>query len=131
MEILNVLAATVGAYTFSAVWYIVFSKQWVPSTGMPVDQNGKPMGNGSSMPFVIGFVAMLCVAGMMRHVFQMSGVNSISEGIGGGFGIGAFIITPWMVMNYSFSQRNPMLSLLDGVNSVVGCTIMGLILQVF
>ena len=131
MEILNVLAATVGAYTFSAVWYIVFSKQWVPATGMPVDQNGKPMGNGSSMPFVIGFVAMLCVAGMMRHVFQMSGVNTMSEGIGGGFGIGAFIITPWMVMNYTFSQRKPMLSLLDGVNSVVGCTIMGLILQVF
>ena len=131
MEILNVLAATVGAYAFSAVWYTVLSKQWVTATGMPVDQNGKPMGNGSSMPFVIGFVAMLCVAGMMRHVFQMSGVNSISEGIGGGFGIGAFIITPWMVMNYSFSQRKPMLSLLDGVNSVVGCTIMGLILQVF
>ena len=131
MEILNVLAATVGAYAFSAVWYTVFSKQWVTATGMPVDQNGKPMGNGSSMPFVIGFVAMLCVAGMMRHVFQMSGVNSISEGIGGGFGIGTFIITPWMVMNYSFSQRKPMLSLLDGVNSVVGCTIMGLILQVF
>ena len=131
MEILNVLAATVGAYAFSAVWYTVLSKQWVTATGMPVDQNGKPMGNGSSMPFVIGFVAMLCVAGMMRHVFQMSGVNTMSEGIGGGFGIGAFIITPWMVMNYSFSQRNPMLSLLDGVNSVVGCTIMGLILQVF
>ena len=131
MESLNVMAATAGAYAFSAFWYIIFSKQWVAATGMPVDQNGKPMGNGSPMPFVVGFIAMLCVAGMMRHIFQMRGVDTIGEGIGGGFGIGAFLITPWVAMNYAFSMRKPMLILIDGVNSVVGCTIMGLILQAF
>lgn len=129
MEILNVLAATVGAYAFSAVWYIVLSKQWVAAAGIPVDQNGRPVGNGSPLPYLIGFIAMLCVAGMMRHVFKMSGVDSISEGIGGGFGIGAFLITPWVAMNYAFSMRKPILTLIDGVNSVVGCTIMGLVLQ--
>ena len=131
MEILNVLAAAVGAYAFSAVWYIVLSKQWVAATGMPVDQNGKPIGNGSPMPYAIGLIAMIFVAGMMRHIFQMGAIDTLGKGIGAGFGIGAFIITPWVVMNYAFGMRKPMLMLLDGVNSVVGCTIMGLILQLF
>ena len=131
MESLNVVAAALGAYVFSAVWYTVLSKQWVAASGMPVDGNGKPVGNGSMMPFAIGLIAMIFVAGMMRHIFQMSGVDTLGEGLGGGFGIGAFIITPWVVMNYAFGMRKPMLMLIDGVNSVVGCTIMGLILQLF
>ena len=56
-------------------------------------------------------------------------------GVGGGaiagFGIGAFLITPWVAMNYAFGLRKPSLTLIDGVNSVVGCTIMGAVLNLF
>ena len=131
MEILNVIAAAVGAFAFSAVWYTAMSKHWIAAAGIPVDANGKPLGNGSLMPFVIGMIAMILVTGMMRHVLQLSGIVTPGGGLVAGFGVGAFFITPWVTMNYAFGMRKSSLALLDGVNAVVGCSIMGLILSLF
>lgn len=134
MGYFNVLAAAVGAFAFGAIWYTMMSKPWIAATGMPVDQNGRPMGNGSKMPFTIGFLAMLLVAGMMRHIFHTSGIASpggMRGGIVAGLGIGAFLITPWVAMNYAFAARDPKLTMIDGVNSVVGCAIMGAVLTLF
>lgn len=131
MEFLNVLAAAVAAFAFGAIWYTAMSKPWIAATGIAVDENGKPMGNGSSMPFVIGILAMIIVAGMMRHMFAASGITSVGGGAVAGFGVGAFFITPWVAMNYGFSMRKPALTVLDGVNSIVGCTIMGAVLNLF
>jgi Protein of unknown function (DUF1761) len=131
MEYLNVIAAAAGAFAFSAVWYTSMSKVWILAAGIPLDAQGKPMGNGSAMPFVIGIIANLLVAGMMRHVFQMGGIDTLGEGVLSGFGIGAFFITPWVTMNYGFSNRKPALAVIDGINAVVGCTIMGAVLTLF
>ncbi|MES2143100.1 MAG: DUF1761 domain-containing protein, partial [Pseudomonadota bacterium] len=107
MEIVNVLAAAIGAFAFGAVWYIAMAKPWIAASGVPIDASGRPMGNGSPMPFVVGFLAMIVVAGMMRHVFQMGGIDTFGEGALSGFGIGAFFITPWVAMNYAFALRKP------------------------
>jgi hypothetical protein len=131
MEFINVLAAALGAFAFGAVWYIAMSKPWVAAAEIAVDANGRPQGNGSVMPFVVGLLAMVVVAGMMRHVFASSGIVTVGGGLVAGLGIGAFLITPWMAMNYAFSMRKPALTVIDGVNSVVGCGIMGLILALF
>ena len=131
MEIINVLAAAVGAFAFGAVWYIAMSKPWMAAAGMAVDGDGRPQGNGSMMPFVVGIVAMILVAGMMRHVFASAGIVTIGGSTLAGVGLGAFLITPWVSMNYAFSMRKPALSVIDGVNAVVGCGIMGLILGLF
>ncbi len=131
MEYLNVVAAGAGAYVFAAVWYIAMSKPWMRAAGISVDASGRPIGNGSAMPFVVGVVAQIVVAGMMRHIFATSGIVLIGGGAVAGAGIGAFIIAPWVAMNYSFAMRKPALSVIDGVNSVVGCTIMGMILNAF
>ncbi|MBN8633321.1 MAG: DUF1761 domain-containing protein [Rhodobacterales bacterium] len=131
MEILSVIVAALAAFAFGAVWYMSMSKAWIAAAEIPVDAEGKPQGNGGAMPFVVGLVAMLVVAGMMRHIFAMSGLTTIGGGIMGGAGIGAFLITPWVAMNYAFGMRKPMLTVIDGVNSVVGCTIMGAVLNAF
>ena len=131
MEFLNVIAAALAAFAFGAVWYMSMSKAWIAAAEIPVDANGKPQGNGSMMPFVVGLLAMALVAGMMRHVFAMSGLTTIGGGIMGGAGIGAFLITPWVAMNYAFAMRKPSLTVIDGVNSVIGCTIMGAVLNAF
>ncbi len=131
MEYLNVIAAALAAFAFGAVWYRSMSKPWIAAAGIPVDADGKPPGNGSQMPFVIGLLAMILVAGMMRHIFATSNLTTIGDRIMGGFGIGAFLITPWVAMNYAFGMRKPALTVIDGVNSVVGCTIMGVVLNAF
>jgi Protein of unknown function (DUF1761) len=131
MEILNVIAAAIGAFAFSAVWYMTMSKQWIAASGIAVDAKGKPMGSGSAVPMVIGLIAMILVAGMMRHVFQISGIVTLGGGLVAGFGVGAFFITPWVTMNYAFGMRKSSLTVIDGVNAIVGCSIMGLILSLF
>lgn len=131
MQIFAVILAAVAAYGFGAFWYIRMSKPWMQAAGIPLDATGKPMGNRSPLPFIVGFVAEVLVAGMMRHIFVKAGLDTLPEGLMGGFGIGTFLITPWVTMNYAFAGRPYKLALLDAVNAVVGCTIMGVILSLF
>jgi hypothetical protein len=127
MEFLNVIAAAVAAFAFGAIWYIAMSKPWMAAAGLTEEQTKA----GGPMPFVVGLVAMVVVAGMMRHMLGTSGVTTVGGGAIAGFGIGAFLITPWVAMNYAFGMRKPALTVIDGVNSVVGCTIMGAVLNLF
>jgi hypothetical protein len=127
MEFLNVIAAAIAAFAFGAVWYIAMSRPWMAASGVTEAQQK----SGGPMPFVIGLVAMVLVAGMMRHMLGTSGVTTIGGGAIAGFGVGAFLITPWVAMNYAFAMRKPALTVIDGVNSVVGCTIMGAVLNAF
>lgn len=131
MEYLNVIAAAAGAFAFAAVWYIAISKPWIKAAGIPADAAGKPLGNGSALPFLIGFVALMVVAGTMRHLFAFAGIDTLGEGISTGAGIGAFFISAWVGMNYGFSMRPLALWLIDSVNAVVGCAIIGAILTLF
>ena len=131
MQFLVVILAAVVAYGFGAFWYIRMAKPWMAAAGVQMDANGKPQGSRSAMPFIVGFVAELLVAGMMRHIFVQAHLNTVGLGLMGGFGIGAFLITPWVAMNYAFAGRPFKLTLLDGVNSVVGCSLMGIVLGLF
>jgi Protein of unknown function (DUF1761) len=127
MEYVNVLVAAVAAFGFGAVWYILMGKAWMAAADVTAEQQK----SGGPMPFVIGLVAMVLVAGMMRHMLATSGVTSVGGGAVAGLGIGAFFITPWVAMNYGFAMRKPALTVIDGVNSVVGCAIMGAVLNAF
>jgi hypothetical protein len=131
MEFLNVIAAAVGAFGFGALWYTAMSKPWIKAAGIAVDDRGRPQGNGGPLPFIVGLLAMIVVAGMMRHTFAAAGIVTVGAGIIAGGGIGAFFIAPWVAMNYAFAMRKGSLSVIDGVNSVVGCAVMGAILTLF
>jgi Protein of unknown function (DUF1761) len=130
MEFLNVIAAAAGAFAFGAVWYMSMSKPWIAASGVATDAQGNPA-NAGPMPFVVGIVAMILVAGMMRHIFASAGIVTLGAGILAGAGIGAFFVVPWVAMNYAFAQRPAALTVIDGVNAVAGCAIMGLILTLF
>jgi hypothetical protein len=130
MEFLNVIAAAAGAFAFGAVWYIALSKPWIAASGVATDAQGNPA-NAGPMPFVVGIVAMIVVAGMMRHIFAGAGIATLGAGVLAGAGIGAFFVLPWVAMNYAFAGRPMALTVIDGVNAVAGCAIMGLILVLF
>lgn len=131
MEILNILAAAVGAFAFGAVWYMSMGKAWMAAAGIEPGPDGRPANGSDPMPFVVGIVAMIVVAGMMRHIFAMAGIDTVGKGVIAGLGIGAFFITPWVAMNYAFAMRSGRLTVIDSVNAIVGCAIMGAILMLF
>ncbi len=131
MEILNILAAAAGAFAFGAIWYMRVGKAWMAAAGIQPGPDGRPANGGSPLPFVVGIIAMILVAGMMRHIFVMASIDTVGKGMMAGLGVGAFFITPWVAMNYAFAMRSAKLTLIDSVNAIFGCAIMGAILMMF
>ena len=131
MGLMNVLAAALGGYVFGAIWYMALAKPWMQAAGIKMTADGKPDGNGSALPFVLSAVAMVLVAGMMRHIFALSDIDMISKGLVSGLGIGLFFIAPWTMINYAYAGRPFKLTLIDGGYAVFGCAIIGAILVSF
>lgn len=130
MELINVIAAAAAAYAFGAFWYMTLSRQWIAASGVACDADGKPA-NKSMIPFILSALAMLVVAGMMRHMFGMAGIDTVAEGLVSGLGLGAFIALPWIVINYAYADRPKALTYIDGGYAVIGSTIIGTVLALF
>jgi hypothetical protein len=81
MAFLSVVLAALGAFAFGAVWYMSLSKAWIKAAGIKVGADGKPLGGSNAAPFLIGFCAMVLVAGMMRHLLASAGVETVMGGI--------------------------------------------------
>ncbi|MCB1337969.1 MAG: DUF1761 domain-containing protein [Maritimibacter sp.] len=130
MEIVNVLVAAAAAWIFGAVWYMALAKPWVEASGIEVDDNGRPKGQ-SPTPFILSAIAMILVAGMMRHIISEAEIDTLLKGMMVGFGIGLFMISPWIMINNAYGMRPFKLTLIDGGYAVFGCTIIGFVLVLF
>ena len=130
MGLIAVLLAAVAGFATGAAWYMTLARPWMAAAGIEMGADGRPKG-GSALPFVISGIAMLLVAGMMRHVFFMSGISGVFEGLVAGLGIGAFFITPWVAMNYAYAMRPARLAVIDGGYAILGCGAIGLVLGLF
>ena len=131
MELVNVLVAAAAGFGVGALWYSVLAKPWMEASGVAVGSDGKPANSSDPMPFILGFIAMILVAGMMRHVFALSDINSMGKGLVSGFGIGLFLAAPWLLICYGFAGRSRKLVLIDGGYAAFGSAAIGLILTAF
>jgi hypothetical protein len=131
MGFIAVIVAALAGFAVGAVWYIALSKHWIAASGIRLGPDGKPDGGGSAMPFLVSGLAMLVVAGFMRHVFAMSGIDTLGAGLVAGLGVGLFFITPWLAMDYAYAARPAKLTVIDGGYAVIGCAVMGAILGLF
>jgi hypothetical protein len=131
MEIINVLVAAAGSWIFGAIWYMALSKPWIEASGIEVDENGKPTGGSTATPFILSAIAMVLVAGMMRHIIAESDITTLIKGIMVGGGIGLFMIAPWIMINNAYAMRPFKLTLIDGGYATIGSAIIGAILVLF
>lgn len=131
MGIMSVIVAAAAAWLFGAGYYMLLSKPWAEASGIKLDGSGRPAGRPSPLPFVLSAICMLLVAGMMRHVFTMSGIATIGGGLVAGLGIGLFFIAPWVMINNAYAMRPFRLTLIDGGYAVFGCAIIGAVLLLF
>ncbi|MEO3417128.1 DUF1761 domain-containing protein [Roseovarius sp. CAU 1744] len=131
MEILNVLVAAIASYAFGAAWYMTLSKPWMEASGVKVGDDGQPANKSNPVPYLIAFVMAVVVAGMMRHVFALSGIDSFGKGLVSGFGIGLFLASPWLATCYAFGGRPFKLTLIDAGYVTFGSAIMGAVLALF
>lgn len=132
MEVLSVVAAALVGFAYGAAHYMTLAKPWMKAAGIPMDENGKPMGDQRSpLPFILSGIAMLVVAGFMRHIFAMAGIDGAGKGLVAGLGVGLFLITPWIMINNAYPGRPFMLTVIDGAYATIGCALMGLVLTLF
>lgn len=130
MGFLAVIVAAAASFVYGAVHYMVLSKQWMAVSGVKLDEKGRPAGN-SPLPFILSGICMLLVAGMMRHVMAMSGIDTAGKGLLTGLGVGAFFIAPWTMINNAYGMRPFLLTVIDGAYAIIGCGLIGLILGLF
>ncbi|WP_299281428.1 DUF1761 domain-containing protein [uncultured Tateyamaria sp.] len=130
MGFLAVVIAGVAGFMFGAVWYTVFANPWMEASGVPV-KDGKPANSANPLPYITSIVGAILVAGMMRHVFVLSGIDSVGEGLVSGFGVGLFLVTPWIATFYGFGARPFRLVLIDGGYATFGSAVIGTVLTLF
>lgn len=131
MQWISVIVAALASYGFGAIWYMSLAKPWMAAAGVEADETGKPATDAGATPYVVAMVCSLLVAGMMRHVFVLGGIDGFGSGLIAGLGLGLFIAAPWIATNYGFAGRPFKLTLIDGGYATIGCSIMGAILGVF
>lgn len=130
MGLVAVLVAALAGFAVGAVWYMTLSKPWMKAAGVECDENGKPL-NTSKLPFLISAICMILVAGLMRHMFAMAGIDGAGKSFVAGLGVGLFFIAPWIAMNYGYAGRPRNLSIIDGGYAVFGSAVIGLVLGLF
>ena len=64
MGVLGVLLAAAAGFAAGAVWYMILGRQWMAAVGRTEEEI---KADRSPVPFVIGFLASLATAGMLRH----------------------------------------------------------------
>ena len=131
MEFLNVIAATVAGFALGAVYYGILANPWMDAAGIKRGTDGKPEGEQTPLIFASTFALQLIVAGMMRHVFALSGIESAGAGMVAGLGVGLFFITPWIAINNLYAGRPLRLTAIDGGYASIACAAIGLVLCLF
>lgn len=130
MGYLAVLLAAVASFAFGALWYGLLSGPWKEASGVTLDADGNPVNAKSPTPYVTSFVAMIVVAGFLRHTLVAVDADSFLNSVRWGAGVGLFFITPWITLNNGYSTRpQPFrLAMIDGGYATIGCAIMGAVL---
>ena len=130
---MGILAIIVGAalsFGFGAIWYGVFSDAWKETSQVPLDDEGNPQNMRSPVPYVTCAIALLLVAGMMRHSFATAGIETLGKGILSGAGVGLFFVTPWIALFNGYSMHSHKLTLINGAYATIGCALMGAALTI-
>lgn len=131
MEFVSVAIAGLAGFGFGAIWYTALAQKWMIASGVPLDDAGAPANRSDPVPYVTSLLGAILVAGMMRHVFELSGIDTVGKGLISGFGIGLFLVSPWIATFYSFGARPKILILIDGGYATFGCTVIGTVLMLF
>ncbi len=131
MQFVAVVVAAIANFAFGAFWYMTLAKPWMAASGVPVGPDGRPAGGMKPAPVIVSAITSILVAGLMRHIFALSGIDTLGEGLVSGLGVGAFFIVPWMAMNNAYGMRPAMLTVIDGGYAILGCGIIGTVLVLF
>jgi hypothetical protein len=133
---LSVTIAALAAWMFGAVYYGLLGKAWVEAQGKTMEafkqeQAAKKGSLATVAPFVLAFVAELIMAFVLFGILTHMGTFSIRAGIiSGAFCWFGFVLTT-IAVNYAFSGRRAMLTVIDAGHWLGVLLIIGAVLGAF
>lgn len=139
MNFLTMIAAAVAAWLFGALWYGMLGRQWVAAQGATMEEfKARQAANAGKLsgkiPFILAFIAQLIMAyvlyGLMKHVAHADPLTLRNGLISGAFVWFGFILTT-IAVNYAFSGRKAMLTVIDAGHWLGVMLILGAILGAF
>lgn len=131
-----VLVAAAVAWVFGAVWYNVLSTPWLAAQ----DKNPKQFQENMKMrrgtpafyaPFVLSFVAEFVMAWMLWGIMLHTGAFTLRAGLFSGLLIWFGFVLTTTAVNYAFSGRKPMLTLIDAGHWLGVLLILGAVIGAF
>lgn len=128
MGFLAVVVAGVAAFVFGAIWYTILAKPWMEASGVALNDQGVPANRSDPVPYITSLVGAILVAGMMRHIFALSGIDTLGAGLVSGLGVGLFLVTPWIATFHGFGGQPFRLTLINGGYATFGCAVIGAVL---
>jgi hypothetical protein len=123
---LAVVIAALAGFGFGAVYYMSLAQPWLNATGLTQSELSR-----SKTPFLIAIAANLIMAWVLAGLIAHMGPPTVRSGIiSGAFCWLGFVVTSLSV-NYAFSNRKPMLIVIDGAHWLGVLLIMGAVIGAF
>ena len=118
------VAAGVATWIFGAIWYMAIAKGWMEASGLTEEDTR----NTGPMPYIVSLIGAIVVAGMLRHIMAQAGIDTLVKALMTGLGLGAFIVSPWLINNVLYGQRDRRLIWMDCGYPIIGMGIMAVVL---
>ena len=124
---LAVWIASIVFFVLGAVWYGLVGVAWVAAIGKTMDQIAREQ-NGSPLPYIIGFVAILVMCYTLAWLIQRLQAATLAGGLRLGATVAVGFIAATLALNYGFEARSVTLWLINSVYIVVGLAVAGAII---
>ena len=122
-----VIVAAVVFFALGAVWYNVFSTPWLAGIGKTAEQITRES-DGSPMPYVIGFVAILVMCYTLAWIIARGPEPTASNGALTGATVALGVVGAALALNYGFEARGITLWLINTGYDLIGLVIAGAII---
>lgn len=126
---LAVLVATVAGFAFGAAYYMTLSRPWLAAMGKTREELAAA-GKRSPVPFIVSIVALLIMAWVLAGGIGHLGPGQVTlrNGVISGLFMWLGFVITTLAVNYSFGQRRPMLTIIDGIHWLGVLVIQGAII---
>jgi hypothetical protein len=126
---LAVVVAALAYFALGAVWYsnALFGEQWRAATGQEMGEGGSP----DPGPLVANFVGWLIAAIALGLISGSVGADTFADGLVLGLVVAIGFIGTNNVVGQMFEGRNPALMRVNAPYTLLGYSIMGIILALW
>ena len=123
-----IFAAAIASWLFGAVYYTALSTPWLKAQGLDPEQCKAEMAGKSKLvmigPFILAFVGAFIMAWVFYGVLTHLKTFSIRAGLISAAVLWVGFVLTTMTINNAFTQRKPMLTVIDSLHWLGGMLIM-------